>query len=382
MVDPERGEPRPETLLVEDGQLLDRLPPDVSPGGDWRRVPLQGRVVAPGFVDLHFHGGLFAAAAEDFAQVLRRSGETLLRSGTTAFLATTVAWSRASLGARVERLAELIGRGSPDGATCLGLHLEGPWISVRAAGAHAPEGIRPFEPAHDRDVLDRAGSLLRMVTLAPEVGGAARLLAELQARGAVAALGHSRATPAEIGLGIERGLAHATHLFNAMGPMHHREPGVPGTVLARDELSCDLICDGHHVHPAMVRVAARAVGDRLMLISDRVELAASDPSLPPASEDEPVHLPDGTLVGSRLRLDRAIRHLRDFAGLGWCEAVAACTSRPARLLGVEARHGTLRRGARADLAVMDVGGRVVETWLAGRRVFGSGAGPGGAEAVC
>jgi N-acetylglucosamine-6-phosphate deacetylase len=156
--------------------------------------------------------------------------------------------------------------------------------------------------------------------------------------------------------------------------MHHREPGVPGTVLASDELSCDLICDGHHVDPAMVRVAVRAIGDRLMLITDRVELPASDGSDRERSEGEPVRLPDGTLAGSRLSLARALRHLRDFAGVGLREAVAACTARPAQLLGVEAQHGTLRRGVRADLAVMDADGRVVETWLSGRRVWSAEGG--------
>jgi N-acetylglucosamine-6-phosphate deacetylase len=369
VVDPEGGEPCHETLLVDAGRIVDRLPPATSPGADWRCVPMETRVVTPGFVDLHFHGALFSAPPEGFGTVLVRAADDMLRGGTTAFLATTVAWSRDSLAARVERLAEAVVGMPGAGATCLGLHLEGPWISREAAGALAVDALRPFEPSHDTEVLDHAGELLRMVTLAPEIPGSERLLAELRARGAVAALGHTRATPGQIRDGIERGLTHVTHLFNAMGPMHHREPGVPGSVLASDELSCDLICDGHHVDPAMVRLAARALDDRLMLITDRVELAGSDGSDRELPEGEPVRLPDGTLAGSRLSLDRALRHLRDFAGMGLREAVAACTSRPARLLGVEVHHGTLRRGARADLAVMDTEGRVLETWLAGRRAW-------------
>ena len=119
----------------------------------------------------------------------------------------------------------------------------------------------------------------------------------------------------------------------------------------------------------MVRVAARAIGNRLMLITDRVELPAGNSTDRQLSEGEPVRLPDGTLAGSRLSLDRALHHLRDFAGVGLVEAVAACTSRPAQLLGVEARHGTLRRGACADLAVMDAEGRMMQTWIAGRQVW-------------
>jgi len=368
-VDPEGGEPCTETLLLEEGRVADRLRPDAALGGDWRRVSMAERVIAPGFVDLHFHGALFSAPSEGFGDVLARSAQEMLHGGTTAFLATTVAWSRDSLPRRVGQLAEAVTGVSSGGASCLGLHLEGPWINPDAAGALAAESLRPFEPSYDTDVLDRAGELLRMVTLAPEVAGSDALLAELRARGAVAALGHTRATPAEIRKGIERGLTHVTHLFNAMGLMHHREPGVPGTVLATDELSCDLICDGHHVDPAMVRLAARALDDRLMLITDRVELAEGGPSDRRPSPDEPVRLPDGTLAGSRLSLDRALHHLRDFAEVSLREAVAACTLRPAQLLGVEGQHGTLRRGARADLAVMDAEGRIMETWLRGRRVW-------------
>jgi N-acetylglucosamine-6-phosphate deacetylase len=363
VVDPEGDAPERATLLVEGGRIEGRLPAEEAPGPDWRRVLLDGRVVAPGFVDLHFHGALFSAPPERFSRVLADAAGGMLRGGATAFLATSVAWSPDELAVRVERLAQAVDDLSVGGAGCLGLHLEGPWISPEAPGALAAENLRAFDPARDVEVLDSAGGLLRMVTLAPELPGSERLLAELRERGAVAALGHTRASPAEIREGIAGGLAHVTHLFNAMGPMHHREPGVPGTVLASDELSCDLICDGHHVDPAMVRVAAKALHDRLMLITDRVELpeAAGEPS-----EGEPVRLRDGTLAGSRLTLDRALRCLREFAGTDLREAVAACTSRPARLLGVEAHHGTLRRGARADLAVLDAEGRVVETWLGGR----------------
>jgi len=162
-----------------------------------------------------------------------------------------------------------------------------------------------------------------------------------------------------------------THLYNAMGPLHHRRPGVTGHALADDRLSCDLICDGVHVHPEMVRVAARSLGERLVLITDRVDLAQIDPTQ--EGDGAPVRLADGTLAGSQLVLDRAVRNVQEFAGLSLREAVAAGTLRPARLLGIESQHGTLRPGARADLAVLDAGGRVVETWIEGRRVWSARA---------
>jgi len=368
LVDPEAETLREETLLVEGGRLRDRLAPATAPGAAWRRVDLAGRLVAPGFIDLHFHGELFTAAPAAFGDALSRAARAMLRGGTTAFLATTLAWSREALGPRVAALTDAVAGLGGDGAACLGLHLEGPWINGEAAGAMSVECIRPFDGARDPAVLDRAGALLRMVTLAPEIEGGDSLLKELERRGVLAAIGHTRASEGEIADGVRRGVRHATHLFNAMGPVHHRAPGVAGTLLTQDEVTCDLICDGHHVHPRMVRIAARALRERLVLISDRVELPGDAGS----ADDAPARLADGTIAGSRLTLGRAIRNVRSFAGLDIAEAVAAASLRPARLLGIEGERGTLRPGARADLAVLDGEGRVVETWMEGARVWSAG----------
>ncbi|MGH0036383.1 MAG: N-acetylglucosamine-6-phosphate deacetylase [Myxococcota bacterium] len=364
LLDPERPEPAVETLLVEGERIADRLPGDAPVGEDWQVVELPGRSIAPGFIDLHFHGELFGAPVERFPQVLERDASRMLRGGTTAFLATTVAWPHERLGASVSALVDALGNPAPGGAECLGLHLEGPWISARAPGALDADSARAYSAGRDDEIFERAGRALRMVTLAPELPGATELLDALVRRDVVAALGHTRAEPEAIDAGVARGLRHVTHLFNAMGPMHHRAPGVPGSVLTRDALSCDLICDGHHVHRSMVDLAARALGERLILISDRVDLPGMEDV--PRAEGEPARLPDGTLAGSQLALDGAVRNVRRFASLGACEAVAACTLRPARLLGMENERGTLRPGARADLAILDAAGRAVETWIAGR----------------
>ena len=174
---------------------------------------------------------------------------------------------------------------------------------------------------------------------------------------------------------MERGARHATHLFNAMGPLHHREPGLAGTALADERLTADLICDGVHVHPALVKTAAAALGERLLLISDRID--------PPAGADfgsgrlhddgTALRLPDGRLAGSRLTLDRAVQNANAFARLGALEAVAAATLGPARLLGMESQRGTLRPGARADLVVLDEALQVRATWLGGECVYEAGA---------
>jgi len=366
LLDPEADACGEGTLLVEGGRIVDQLAPDDTLGGDWRHVDLTGRFIAPGFVDLHFHGELAHAAVDGFGPALARSAARMLAGGTTTFLATTMAWPHEQLADALPALCASVSAPAPGGARCVGLHLEGPWISGEAPGAMQAGCMRPFDPTDDVPLLDRAGDALAMVTLAPEIDGADALLEELGRRDVLAALGHSRADKTRIEEAVGLGLRHVTHLFNAMGPVHHREPGVAGTVLANDALHCDLICDGAHVHPDMVRIAAKALGERLVLISDRVDV--TQPPQEEQGDPGPNRLADGTLLGSRLQLSRAVANLRAFAGTPLHEAVAACTVRPARLLGRENECGTFRRGARADLAVLSAEGDLVETWLEGAPV--------------
>lgn len=374
LLDPEGDAPEPGSLLVDGDRIVARLGPG-DPGPEHaERVDLSGVRIAPGFLDLHDHGELIFADPGDLRDALVRAAASSLRHGTTGFLATTVAWPPERLRDFVTQFGSIMTQWSEAGAEPLGLHLEGPWINGEAAGAQPSDGIRAFDPSEGEDLLARGGGLIRMVTLAPEVEGSDALLDALRRRGVVASLGHSVAGEAEIDRAADRGMTHVTHLFNAMGPIHQREPGVPGRVLTDDRLSCDLICDGVHVHPRMVRLAARAVTDRLVLITDRIEpperaRAEGFGSGPVRDDGEALRLADGRLAGSTLRLDRAIRNACAFGAASLLEAVAACTVRPARVLGIEAERGTLRPGSRADLAILDETGDVAETWVGGQRVW-------------
>jgi N-acetylglucosamine-6-phosphate deacetylase len=373
LLDPEARAPAPGGLLIEGGRIAARLGAGEAAGADARSIDLGGRRLCPGFIDLHFHGALAFADADGFGAALDDAAAGLVRHGTTAFLATTMAWAAPALAAGVSRLAALLAERPSGGAAPIGIHLEGPWIDPGAAGAQPRAGIRPFDPAEGEEILARGEGRIRMVTLAPEIDGAAALQAALDRRGIAIALGHSRAGAEAVQAAVARGARHVTHLFNAMGPIHQRAPGLAGVALGEDRLTCDLICDGVHVHSAWVRVAARAKGERLVLITDRVEPpgGASDGfgSGPVSDDGEAIRLADGRLAGSRLTLDVAVRKLREAAGVTLLEAVAACTLRPARVLGVESERGTLRPGARADFAVLDEEEGVAETWLAGERVW-------------
>ena len=381
LLDPEGSASCAGSLLVDSGRITARLRPDEPPPADARRIDLAGRALAPGFLDLHFHGEFVFAPPARMPAVLERTGNSLLAHGTTGYLVTSVAWPSAALAQFVTAIASAVGAGAA-GAAPLGIHLEGPWVNPKAAGAQPREGIRSAGQQEIDDLLARAAGLIRMVTLAPEVDGSASLLSTLGRAGILPALGHSLADATAIDAAAGDGLRHVTHLFNAMGPLHHREPGVAGHVLADDRLSCDIICDGVHVHRDMIVTAARAKRGRLALITDRIELPQEDEagealrgtsgSFDPSTlEDDGValRLPSGRLAGSNLTLDRGLRNICEMAAMTRLEAVAACTLLPARLLGIEGERGTLRVGARADFAVLDDESRVVETWLAGEKVY-------------
>jgi len=383
LVDPEAPTEAPGALLLEDDRIAARLgPAEPAPAGA-EAISLYGARLAPGFVDLHFHGELAACDLDDAVGALRRASSYLARHGVTAFLATTVAWPASELRLRIERIASALAQSDWPGAVPIGIHLEGPWIRPEAAGAQPPGGIRPYEPAEGAAIFDRAGSALRLVTLAPELPGARRLEADLAHRGVAIAVGHTLANDADLRASVANGACHATHLFNAMGSRHHREPapaaradGFAALVLEEERLGCDVIADGAHVHPDWLRLAARTKRSRLILISDRIDVPQAASATPAwlaadrlTSDGVAWRLPDGRLAGSLLTLDAAIRNVASWNVMRSHDAVAACTLRPARLLGVEHGHGTLRAGARADLVALSDAGDVAATWVGGREVF-------------
>lgn len=352
-------------LLVENGRIAETGQGEPPEGIQARILDLDGMSLAPGFIDLHFHGDLASARGTDLVPTFRDTAQALASRGTTAFLATTVSLE-------IDRLVEFvseIGPLTPDagvGASCLGIHLEGPWIHPRQAGAHEAANIRPYRTREAGELIARADRSLAMVTLAPEMEGGLTAVEQLRDAGLVVAIGHSRAEPPCIDEAVARGMTHVTHLFNAMTPVHHRDLGVAGCGLTDDRLTADLICDGVHVDPKMVRLAARAKRERLCLISDKVGRGLGGQSL---ERDGCVwRTAEGQLAGSALTLSQSLACFRSYTGVDLREAVAAVSLRPARVLGIESQRGTLRKGARADLVVLDRDLRVHATWLAGREL--------------
>lgn len=344
-------------LAIVDGTIVDGTA--LGDHRDGAVFDVDGALVAPGLVDLQCNG----AAGVDLRAEPERLWDTsaaLPRWGVTAWLPTIVT----STPDVVIRAMETLRDGPPDGwtgAEPLGLHLEGPFLAPEAAGAHPIDLLRP--PTMSAiDTWSRASGVA-MVTLAPELAGALDVIGTLVERGVVVSIGHSMASAGEVDAAIEAGARSVTHLFNAMSPIHHRAPGVAGAALADDRLAVGLIADGIHVDPRMVRVAARASADRLVLVSDAVALLGMEG----VDTSDGVRLSDGTLAGSVLPLVQAVQNLVDYARCTPAHALDAASRTPAALLDVRDR-GSLHPGARGDAVVLDdqlglvatvVGGEIV-----------------------
>lgn len=334
-----------EAALVE-GTLV---PGDVElDDGRIVAVGLSGRgrgIAVPGFVDLHVHGfgGVDFATAD--LEGYRRAREALSQTGVTAFRPTFLTAPEEELVAAVS--------GVPDEPQVLGCHLEGPFLAPTRLGMHPAAARRDPDPALVERLL--AAGPVTHVTLAPELPGALGLVRELTARGVVVACGHTDATAAEAHAAFDAGATHITHLFNAMRPFAHRDPGIAGAALAREDVTVELILDGHHLAAEAALVAWRAAAGRIVLVTDAIGAPGEGPwtvgGVDVEVRDGVVRRPDGVLAGSVLTMDRAVRKLVEL-GATLEQAVDAATRVPARA----ARRddvGRLLPGAAADVVVLD-----------------------------
>jgi N-acetylglucosamine-6-phosphate deacetylase len=322
-------------------------------------------ILAPGFVDLQVNGVGDVDFATADASGWTRGRRALLRSGTTAFCPTFVT-------APLDWYADALARGdaartaATTGATIVGVHLEGPFLGG-APGAHPVELLRPADATWLSALIDARPGLVRMMTLAPEADpdlAATRLLVE---RGVTVALGHSTASFEAAIAAADAGATAVTHLFNGMGPLGHRMPGLVGAALADERLTASLIADLVHVHPAVLRIAIAAKRG-VALATDRVALNAGRiGGVSIVDRDGTARLPDGTLAGSTLSLDQAVRNVVAL-GAPLERAIEMAATIPAEVLGLHDR-GRLVPGARADLVALDPESLAVRAvWLAGERV--------------
>jgi len=298
----------------------------------------------------------------------------LPRYGVTGFLPTIITSPLDT----VRAAQQVLGDGPPPGwagARPLGLHLEGPFLNPGKKGAHNPAHLRLVSPADLNGWSPDHG--VRLVTLAPELPWAVQAIVELARRGVVVSAGHSLATFDEAVAGFDAGARYATHLFNAMPTLHHREPGLVAAALSDPRVTVGLIPDGLHVHPALVRLVWQLLGPaRLNLVSDAMAAMGMAPGeyalgdFRVTVDDAAARLDDGTLAGCVLSLDAILRAFLSFSGASLAEALATVTSTPARLLGLDG-VGRLAPGCRADLVLLTPDGHVVETFVSGESIYRS-----------
>ncbi|RLJ90657.1 N-acetylglucosamine-6-phosphate deacetylase [Planococcus citreus] len=344
-------------ILIEDGKIS-RVAEKIDVKADVH-IEASGKnwTAFPGFIDVHIHGAAGHDAMDATPEALIGLAGALPKEGTTSFLATTMTQSDEAISAALENIREF--QASEGLAEMLGVHLEGPFISAERAGAQPIEHIVEASYPLFREWQKKSGNQIRLVTLAPETGGAMEFIKKLKEDKVIASIGHSDATFEEVQAAVRSGASHVTHLYNQMSPFHHRKPGVVGAALMEDGLMVEIIADFIHSHPASVEMAYRQKGaNRLMLITDAMRAKG----LPPGVYDlggqdvqvtkKDARLADGTLAGSILTMDRAIQNVQSITGCSVNELVAMTSANAANELGL-ADKGKIRDGADADIAILD-----------------------------
>ena len=338
-------------------------------------IPSNATVVS-GFIDEHIHGAGGADVMDGTLDALKTISNCLPSEGTTAFLATTMAQSREKLTRALRAVRSAVDNDEIVGAGVLGAHLEGPFLSSRQVGAQPAEYLE--EPSIERfDEYDAAsGGKIKIVTLAPERQGGTALIRHLSEKGIVASIGHTDATYAEVVAAVRSGAKSVTHTFDAAKGLHHREIGGVGGALLTDELNCEMICDTIHVSVPAIKLAWKnKPKDKFTLITDSIRAKGL-----PDGESElggqtvivkngEARLADGTLAGSVLKMNVAVKNLVTKCGVSFTDAIDCANVNPAKNLGVFDRYGSIAVGKAADLTVLDEGFEVLLTMVGGKVVY-------------
>ena len=368
-------------LLTPEGEVRDRVLAfdekivgivDRAPAGA-EIIDARGGVVAPGLVDVHCHGFMGWDASDGDPASLRAMSRQCARWGVTSWLPTTMTlpWPALERCFAAVRQARAESRAPGwNGAEILGCHAEGPFISAQKKGAQDGAAIQRPEIGKLRPWAD----VVRLMTVAPEAEGALTFIRGAAALGVRLSMGHTAATAAQALAGFDAGIDHATHTFNAMTPLTHREPGAVGAALADGRVYCELIADTFHVSPLLFGLMARQKGDHLVLITDSIQVA----HLPDGPHDQAgrtvivdgirCRFPDGTIAGSCLTLDRAVRNFRAHTGLPLWQAVNMASLYPARSIGADDRKGSLSPGRDADLLIADEAFHPLRVWVRGEEI--------------
>ncbi len=354
-------------LEIQNGRIAAVLPGDGPT--DFRLPP--GSTIAPGMIDVHTNGADDALFNRDQGNAVDVASHSYAARGATGFVATimTAPWeSMLHAASEVAEAAHLLAEGpNIAGARCLGIHFEGPFLNPKFRRVHRNDWLLAASPERTNALLEAARGALVMVCMAPEVEGVEDATRFFFDQGVVCSAGHTSAKYRDGMLAIGLGFRTLTHAFNAMPPLDHREPSLLAAFIQEDRTTVQVICDGFHVAPVMIDVLYRTLGERMVLATDYMAPAGSGYRI----EGGVVRAEDGTIAGSALHVDRAVRNLMSYASIPFERAIVNATAAPARLLGIERECGTLADGKRADLSIWDDRCEVIATIVEGRPVYGA-----------
>ena len=365
----------PGRIVIRNGRIdAVGLLSDIRPPENAEHVDASRFKIVPGFIDPHIHGSGGADVMDTTFATMNTISRILASHGTTSFFPTTVSAPPEILGGTLDRLSPLL-QESYEGAKPIGIHLEGPFISGLKRGTHRADNVRLPDQSLLSDWIKRASGTLRLLTMAPELDGAIAVARFARTSGITVAMGHSNATFDEATEAADNGIHYAVHTFNAMRAFSHRDSGIVGAVLGDDRVFAEIIADGIHVHPEVVRLFARSKGrDRILLVTDAISATGMPDGRYTLGTDK-VQVQagvcrddEGRLAGSTLTQDAALRNFVAYSGMRMEDAVFGLTMNPARALKIKER-GCIEPGAYADIVMLDDALRVVKTFSEGRLVF-------------
>ena len=345
-------------IEIEDGKIL-RVGKDLPRKEEDLAVDCAGSyTVVPGFVDVHIHGCAGADTCDATREALEAMAAFLLAHGVTSFCPTTMTTSRETIQAALLAAKDMMDHPMEGGARVVGVNMEGPFIAKERKGAQKEEDILPPDFPLFQRFYEESGGIVRLVDVAPEQPGGLEFV-EKASQLCTVSIAHTTADYDQAKAAFDKGVTHATHLFNAMSGLHHRKPGVVGAVFDDSRVRGELICDGFYIHPAVLRAAFRLLGDRALIVSDsmRANGMPEGEAFDLGGQMVTVHqgkalLPDGTIAGSVTNLHQEIKNLVSF-GVPFEQAVKAATLLPARAIGLDGEIGSIAPGKRADLVVLD-----------------------------
>ena len=358
-----------DAVIVFDEKIQKIVPLKDIDTSNYKIIDAMGKYIAPGLVDMHIHGYLGADASDGDIDGIKKMAEGIISNGVTAWCPTTMTVSKKEIEAAFDSVRTVKNSKDYYGSRILGVNSEGPFINAAKKGAQAEEHI--LKP--DADFIKKHSDIVKLFTVAPEVDGALLCIEEVSRdTDVLISMGHTDASFEEAVTGIEKGVRHTTHLFNAMTPLSHRSPGVTGAALSSEYVSTELIADTFHVNKGLFNLIAKIKKDKLCLITDCIR-AGGMPDGDYTLGGQPVHkegikclMPDGTIAGSVLKLNEAVRNLYENSTLPLYEAVNCASLNPAKALGEDNEIGSLEEGKRADIIIADEKFNIYTTILGGK----------------